>query len=113
MADWAWHKPACLAQRAFHVRRVSLLPPTKGLEQANVKPFTRLDNGTWLHDRPEKDVYRLLIDAYRLRAEDDLVYEDKRGADSIYAGQPDSLEDFRRFLARVEAAGEGALLPSW
>ncbi|KAK0702349.1 hypothetical protein B0H67DRAFT_650386 [Lasiosphaeris hirsuta] len=37
-------------------------PPTSSALDVPVSdPFTRLDNGTWLHDRPEKDVFRLLI----------------------------------------------------
>ncbi|KAJ4159559.1 uncharacterized protein LMH87_008457 [Akanthomyces muscarius] len=42
----------------------------KGLQQGIATPFTRLDKGTWLLNRPQKDVYALLIDAYRLRVVD-------------------------------------------
>jgi mitochondrial splicing suppressor protein 51 len=84
----------------------------RGLETAIAKPFTRLDSDQWLHDRPEKDVYRLLIDAYRMRAADNLHLEGVVAPDGIYAGKADSLQDFRRFLDRVETARKGALLPS-
>src|SRR3569833_3487412 len=36
----------------------------KASKSLSTNPFMRLDSGTWLHNRPEKDVYRLLIDAY-------------------------------------------------
>ncbi|KAK1671518.1 hypothetical protein BDP55DRAFT_706805 [Colletotrichum godetiae] len=64
------------------------------------RPFTKLDNGTWLHDRPEADVYRLLVDAYRLRVED-----------YIYGGAEDGLEGFRRVMKK--AAKRKGLLPAW
>lgn len=114
-ADWPFHRPACLAQRTVYRQHTRLrsLTKGKGLEQANVKPFTRLDNGTWLHGRPERDVYRLLLDAYRLRASDDQIYKGESAAESIYAGKPGSLQDFQRFLDAVETAREGALFPSW
>ncbi|KAL1969635.1 hypothetical protein VTN77DRAFT_8188 [Rasamsonia byssochlamydoides] len=43
---------------------------TKGLSVGVDKPSHRLDARTWLHDRPEEDVYKLLVDTYRLRMED-------------------------------------------
>ncbi|KAF9875472.1 hypothetical protein CkaCkLH20_06853 [Colletotrichum karsti] len=61
-------------------------------------PFTRLDNGTWLHDRPFLDVFTLLIDAYRLRMGE--LY--KMGG----------LHGFKRFLDLVEKK-PGGLLPPW
>jgi splicing suppressor protein 51 len=74
-------------------------------------PFTRLENGTWLHDRPEIDVYRLLVDAYRLRVEDTYVMEGVLMEGSIYAGNTDGLHGFRDFLTR--AATVSGLLPPW
>lgn len=121
IADWNAHKPVCLVQLALnrpksgnHVQpRETPKAATKGLEKASVKPFTRLDNGTWLHDRPEKDVYRLLIDAYRIHAADKLSYEEDAALYSLLAGELVNLWDFRLFLVRVEVAGDGTLLPLW
>lgn len=59
------------------------LSPPKGVEQGVAYRFTRLDSGTWLHDGSEKDVFRLLIDAYRLRADDMYNMEGEADADSI------------------------------
>ncbi|KAJ0309215.1 hypothetical protein COL5a_011730 [Colletotrichum fioriniae] len=71
------------------------LSPPKGLDQPITRPFMRLDNGTWLHDRPEKDVYRLHV-------------EDEY---NIYGGADDGLEGFRRFLNK--SAKRKGLLPAW
>ncbi|KAK3331696.1 putative MYND domain protein [Cercophora scortea] len=90
----------------------SVLSPPKGLDSPIAKPFTRLDNGTWLHDRPEKDVYRLLIDAYRMRVEDMYKFDGDVEEDSIYSGNSDGKLGFSRFLTKVEKCG-GGLLPTW
>ncbi|KAI9902539.1 hypothetical protein N3K66_001891 [Trichothecium roseum] len=112
-ADWKSHKKICARQAEFRASPTSLSPP-KGLSsiQGSVKtPFARLDKGTWLHGRPEKDVYGLLIDAYRMRVEDMYKIEGEADNDSIYGGAADGLQGFRRFLERVEACP--GLLPSW
>ncbi|XP_044714428.1 uncharacterized protein HRG_12007 [Hirsutella rhossiliensis] len=84
---------------------------SEGLEQGVIRPFTRLENRTWLHDRSERDVYGLLIDAYRLRVEDMYNIEGEADADSIYGGAANGLRGFKRFLERVERCP--ALLPPW
>ncbi|PHH81836.1 hypothetical protein CDD83_3463 [Cordyceps sp. RAO-2017] len=60
--------------------------PPKGLERGIANPFSHLEAGTWLHNRFEKDVYGLLIDAYRLRMEDNHNMEGDADEDSIYGG---------------------------
>ena len=85
--------------------------PPKGLSVAIDKPFHRLDSQTWLHDRPEQDVYILLIDTYRFRMEDDYNLEGGADDDSIYGGAHDGRHGFRRFLHLAE--GRSGLLPSW
>ncbi|KAL7932635.1 hypothetical protein V8C35DRAFT_328268, partial [Trichoderma chlorosporum] len=87
------------------------LPPAKGLEQPILKPFTRLDEGTWLHNRPEVDVYKILIDAYRLRVEDTYVFRGELMEDSLYANGKNGLRGFQKFLG--EAAAVPGLLPPW
>ncbi|RYP73610.1 hypothetical protein DL771_003498 [Monosporascus sp. 5C6A] len=82
------------------------------LEGGNPMPFTRLEKGTYLHDRPEKDTYKLLIDAYRLRLADVAKIEGVVEPDSIYASATnDPLPGFRRFLDKASATG--GLLPPW
>ncbi|KAJ4065681.1 hypothetical protein NW756_005884 [Fusarium oxysporum] len=71
-ADWKAHKKICgkqadsFANANVHDPDEMSQSPKKGLEKSVPNPFTRLDNGTYLYNRPEKDVYRLLIDTYRL-----------------------------------------------
>jgi splicing suppressor protein 51 len=81
------------------------------LEQPITKPFTHLHNGTYLHDRPEIDVYRLLIDSYRMRIEDEHKFEGNASEDNIYGGAQDSLLGFERYLGH--AARCPGLLPTW
>lgn len=123
-ADWKSHKKTCRKQGSASATASAgmdsstsspsggtQLSPPRGLDAPIAKPFTRLDNGIWLHDRPEKDVYRLLIDAYRLRMEDTYVHDQDADADSIYGGATHGLSGFRRFLDM--AAEQADLLPPW
>ncbi|KAI0009811.1 hypothetical protein F4779DRAFT_337971 [Xylariaceae sp. FL0662B] len=75
------------------------------------KPFTLLDKGTYLHDRPEEDVYKLLIDSYRLRMDDTAKFDGIREPDSLYGGASDGLRGFQGFLAKAKARPN--LLPPW
>ncbi|KAF5019472.1 hypothetical protein F66182_8511 [Fusarium sp. NRRL 66182] len=125
-ADWKVHKKICGKQassasasasgsgsggsRFTNAGETGLSPP-KGLDQPIPNPFTRLDNGTYLHDRPEKDVYRLLIDIYRLRVEDMYKMEGDVEEGTLYSGAPDGLAGFKRFLRK--ASNQEGLLPSW
>ncbi|POR38376.1 Uncharacterized protein TPAR_01418 [Tolypocladium paradoxum] len=118
-ADWKSHKKVCgkpsgsaePSARGGPSSASSSLSPPKGLDRGVAKPFTRLDNGTWLHDRSETDVYRLLIDAYRLRVEDTYTVEGDIEADSIYGGAPDGRRGLGRFLDL--ATRRRGLLPPW
>jgi splicing suppressor protein 51 len=111
-AAWKVHKRTCGKGIANNTK----LSPPEGLEQPITNPFTRLNEGTWLHDRPEEDVYRLLIDAYRLRVEDNCNLEDQWDDDCLYAfegpGQPNGLKGFRRFC-RLAGSQPGFLPPWW
>lgn len=73
-------------------------------------PFRKLLDEKWLHDRPETDVYKLLIDTYRLRMQDNYIFGDA-DVDSIYNGLRDGRPGFRRFLKQVER--RSGLLPEW
>ncbi|KAI1173340.1 putative MYND domain protein [Nemania sp. FL0916] len=115
-ADWKAHKKICTKQASERSSessggRSTTLSPPKGLEKPIAKPFTRIDNNTYLHDRPEEDVYRVLIDAYRMRIEDEYKLEGNHALDSIYDGASSSIVGFRRFLR--QAASRAGLLPPW
>ncbi|KAL2826090.1 hypothetical protein BDW59DRAFT_161214 [Aspergillus cavernicola] len=91
--------------------------PKSNLEHCNgppapiENPFHGLSDGTWLHDRPNEEVYKLLIDTYRLRMNDRYRLEGSADSDCIHGGAPNSHVGFRRFLDKVEE--KGGLLPSW
>ncbi|TQN63734.1 hypothetical protein CSHISOI_11701 [Colletotrichum shisoi] len=88
------------------------LSPSLGLDEPVPDPFTRLDKNKFLHDRPEVDTYRILIDTYRLRMEDNAVIEGKATPKSLYEpGVSDATDGFRAFLDKVK--GKPRLLPPW
>ncbi|KAK2029994.1 MYND finger [Colletotrichum zoysiae] len=90
----------------------SELTPGQGLDQPVHGAFTKLGQGTFLHDRPEVDVYRILIDTYRLRMEDTFNLDRVATPKSLYCnGVTDATEGFREFLARVGRMR--SLLPTW
>jgi splicing suppressor protein 51 len=121
-ADWKVHKKVC--SKNASTRQSSTFDPSRiesndsystprvtNLEKQIPNPFTRLDNDTYLHDRPEKDVYQLLIDCFHMRQEDDYKIEGDVDEGSVYSGKKDSLGPFRRFLDL--ASSRRNLLPSW
>jgi splicing suppressor protein 51 len=119
-ADWKAHKKICASNAANSSTASTNTPPStsatagqppKGLSVAIDKPFHRLDDQTWVHGRPENDVYKLLIDAYRLRMEDDYNLEGSVEEGSIYSGAANARESFQRFLRLAE--GRVGLLPPW
>ncbi|KAI0394399.1 hypothetical protein F5Y17DRAFT_458034 [Xylariaceae sp. FL0594] len=66
--------------------------------------------GALHNDRPEIDVYRILIDSYRMRIEDEYVFEQKNTSDSIYGGAKTSIRGFEKYL-RLFKARPGLLPP--
>jgi splicing suppressor protein 51 len=117
-ADWKVHKKVCAtnASRAFvdanaeHSSTYSA-PRLRNIEKHISNPFTKLDQGKYLHDRPEKDVYKLLIDSFRMRQADDFNLENRTTPRSIYSGASSSIEPFRQYLAK--AATRPNMLPPW
>ncbi|KAG0014767.1 hypothetical protein BGZ81_000263 [Podila clonocystis] len=79
------------------------------LKTTILQPFHKLHVKRWLYDRDTDDVYKLLIDTYRLRVEDDYVLEGEVSIDSLYGGG-NPLEDFKDFLKKCHAKN---LLPPW
>ncbi|KAH7042207.1 putative MYND domain protein [Macrophomina phaseolina] len=129
-AHWKTHKKVC-ASRAAAATALSSSNNTasngsgtssstttgtsspKNLDVAIPNPFTRLDARTWLHDRSERDTYKLLIDAYRLRMEDDYNFEGDVDDDCVLSGLvSSSIGGFTRFLRLLHRRAPD-LLPSW
>lgn len=112
-ADWKSHKKTC----AVGTTRSSASPQSRFYVD---KPFNALQNGTWLRDRPERDVYQLLSDVFRMRREDKYKYEKFAERGSVYAGgsAASEIRNYRLFLDRVtefdaRKATDKRLLPSW
>lgn len=80
------------------------------LKTTILQPFHKLHAKRWLYDRDTDDVYKLLIDTYRLRIEDDYVLEGEVSENSLYGGG-NPLEDFKDFLKKCHAKKD--LLPPW
>jgi splicing suppressor protein 51 len=76
-------------------------------------PFHKLHAGTWLHDRCENDVFKLLIDTFRLRCTDDYTFDGKFTNDTIQAGEENSKPAFQTSLCFIEEANSGILPPWW
>ena len=81
------------------------------LSQPVPKPFTRLRDGFWLHDRPELDVYKVLIDSFRLRIHDEYLLDGVSGSGTVYGGAMDSHADFVKYLDAAEQ--RAYIMPSW
>ncbi|KAL5398906.1 hypothetical protein PMIN03_012734 [Paraphaeosphaeria minitans] len=116
-ADWKTHKKACSTYAAETFRTSTehsstySAPRLKDLEVHVPNPFTRLDQGNYLYDRPQTDVYKLLVDSFRMRQADDFAYEGKAMPRTVYTGFSSSTEPFRQYLEK--AAARPKLLPPW
>ncbi|KAG0314173.1 hypothetical protein BGZ99_008304 [Dissophora globulifera] len=114
-AHWKVHKKTCTSATqgtaASTTTTPSSKPEDKPLSFRVKKPFTKLDKKTWLHGRPEQDVFRLLIDCYRLRMEDEYSFEGNVAIDSLYGGAASGVDGFKKFLRLTETRKE--LLPQW
>ena len=121
--DWKQHKKVCAINAAAASLQEAIPGSTsagtteqadsrtKNLQASIDKPFHKLKSKTWLHARPEEDVYKLLIDSYRLRMEDDYKFSGHVETESIYDGASNSRRSFQRFLKEVEK--NSAQLPTW
>lgn len=77
----------------------------------NTNPFQALTDGSYLHNIPEQEAYRNLINSYRLRVTDEYNFSDTKKEFSRYTDNPQPLRGFQRYLDRVEA--KNGLCPPW
>lgn len=114
-AHWKTHKKNCRSSPTAQTQSQSQPQPQstvpKGLTAAIDKPFHKLEARTWLHDRPEKDAYKLLIDTFRLKLDDDYKFEGDVFEGTVYDGAPNSIPGFKKFLR--QAKSKPGLLPPW
>lgn len=81
-------------------------------------PYTALQNGTWLKNRPKKDVYKLLVDTYRMRLADQHASKGDVSEGSLNSGASveSTIQHFLHFLTNViklDATRNKKLLPGW
>ena len=115
-ADWKDHKKSCgkgpeASTTSNNSDAGTAISPPKGLDEPITKPFTRLETSTYLHNRPENDVFRLLIDTYRMRMADMNKCDVDADEDSIYGDAANGEQGFRRFVNTAKARRD--ILPPW
>ncbi|KAJ5591599.1 MYND domain protein [Penicillium hispanicum] len=122
---WKAHRFLCTEQVDLAMRMVVFLgtellqfdpidrPGTShGLQLHHHKPFTAIYDQLWLWYRPKMDVYKLLIETYRLRIADDFKENGYIHAGSVYGGAADGgIANFRKFLDKVGSRHD--LFPPW
>ncbi|KAH8881887.1 hypothetical protein GQ53DRAFT_886547 [Thozetella sp. PMI_491] len=110
VADWPEHKKIC----GKNLQELPILPaPVVSRVQPVHDAYGRLERKTWLNDRPKKEVYRLLIDSYRLRVNDNIRNLDIASKDIFDAWDTAKTfgpTGFDQFLKFAETKG---LLPKW
>jgi splicing suppressor protein 51 len=110
-ADWQAHKKLCdrgasaATASPPQIHTITDPPPTP-----TRSPSLSLSVGDYfLHTvQEQKEVYCRLIDSYRLRLEDERIFE---GNPYTHGEEEDPLVGFRKFVDRAEATG--TVLPTW
>jgi splicing suppressor protein 51 len=89
--NWKSHKKTCgkysFETTGFIDSEDYTTPFIDRLEAQTAKPFTTLDNHTYLHNRTDKDVYKLLIDCYCKKQADENKIEIITDPNSVYIGR--------------------------
>ena len=93
-SDWGSHKSKCKK------------PPQN--QEAFPAPLNGFLDGSILHYLPERQAFLYLIECYRLRVEDEYVFQGEAGG--LYGGY-NPLPEFRRFLNKAQR--KKGILPSW
>lgn len=109
-AHWKEHKKQCSRLAGERV------PPSAqsgsgSSSSSAANPFARLSKNTFLHDRPEEETFRILVDVLRMRQEDTNTFEGEAMPGTIYNGESSSELAFRNMLWRAKQVQ--GLLPLW
>ncbi|CAK4029829.1 Hypothetical predicted protein [Lecanosticta acicola] len=110
-SHWKTHKKVC-AMLAGATNPKNSAPGEKIPKRSNSKPFTAIYHNNFLHDRPEEETFKILIDILRMRQEDTHAFEGDNMDGSIYNGERTSERAFRQFLRKAKQV-EGFLPPWW
>ncbi|KAI5358650.1 hypothetical protein Slin14017_G109330 [Septoria linicola] len=103
-AHWKSHKKEC--SRLASTRDT---PASSG--GSSSAPFTAIFKGNFLHDRPEDETYKLLVDILRMRQEDMYTHQGDTMPGTIYNGSSSSETAFRLMLRRAKQIND--FLPAW
>ncbi|KAF9338486.1 hypothetical protein BGZ91_008706 [Linnemannia elongata] len=110
---WKVHKKVCATNANSNTGATfttSARMEGEPLEVHIEKPFHRLNDKTWLHNRSDMDLQKILIDVYRLRMDDTFKFDHMVENDSLYSGAHDGTNGFKNFLGLVES--KAGLLPA-
>ncbi|KAK7178332.1 hypothetical protein PSPO01_15620 [Paraphaeosphaeria sporulosa] len=110
-SDWKLHKKICSKNAIPTSSQHTDAERPKNLDVPITHPFTRLDQDIYLHGCSEKDVFKLLLDAFRMRQEDNYTIKGNVDENSVYSGASSSIKGFREFLRL--ASFKPSLLPPW
>jgi splicing suppressor protein 51 len=108
-ADWKKHKKISVSaqdQRAAKAESGAKHQTSKPM----IEQFLGLDSKRILHAKEEKEVFKWLIDSYRMRCQDESAFSLSMPKNSLYDGGHPAV-GFREFLDKVKA--HGRVLPSW
>lgn len=114
------HTPTCTpttkggaTQHSTTHAKVEARPKEKiDVSNPHQKPFTAIYNDVFLHDRSEEQTFQLLIDALRLRQEDEWSFDGIALAGTICTGANTSEQGFRNFILKAKDV-PGFLPPVW
>lgn len=109
-AHWKEHKRQC-SRLAGERAPPSAQSGSGSSSSSAANPFARLSNNTFLHDRPEEETFRILVDVLRMRQEDKYKFEGDTMPGTIYDGESSSEMAFRDMLRRAKQVR--GLLPPW
>ncbi|EME80475.1 uncharacterized protein MYCFIDRAFT_156218 [Pseudocercospora fijiensis CIRAD86] len=104
---WKMHKKECSRLASSNTAATR----TAGGSKNTAGGFTSIANNTFLNNRPEKEVYKLLVDIVRMRQEDTYTFEGDTMSGTIYNGESSSEPAFRDMIRR--AKNKAGFLPPW
>jgi splicing suppressor protein 51 len=106
-AHWKTHKKACakLAEERNNKEKATQ-------EKYKIdKPFHQLHERKWLHNRPQDDTYKLVIDCFRMQMADALKFDGLIHSGDVRGGAKSSLPEFKKWLQLAKDAR--GVLPAW
>ncbi|KAF8427948.1 hypothetical protein EV426DRAFT_528816 [Tirmania nivea] len=107
-ADWKKHKPQCSQASSSTEPAPTRTRQPQVHRVTDAKSLASSLSDEFLHSLPKQEVYKLLIDSYRLRIDD--MYTFQGELIGLY-NQENPVREFKRFLLLAEKNGK--VLPKW